>query len=417
MNTLTSFLQGAAYAASLALIVSIPGLALPLADSALGSVNRLIGGGVVLLWLLSVAAAGRLNRLSLFHLTAFAFALWYMVSWWWSVAPDETPFTTNLVEGVLISVLIWDIYRSGAQIEAAMQAFLLGGSISIGTMVSNFAQGQQARQWEKRFAATGFDPNDIALLLAIGIPMATYLVTRPSSPVLVRVLNFLYPLGAALAIVLSGSRGALLAALPAYLFYLIRVARLGRAWRAATVLVSAAACLSAAQFDLSAPLQRLATVTGSPNSDHFDGRSEIWQAGWKAFGDHPYLGIGGGAFQAATLGRTGQEIPLIAHNTYLSVLSELGPIGFLLFAALLGLVIRSALRSAAPMREMSLMALLVWAIGVSALSWEFRSQTWFLFGLVVAGAHTAAQAPPHPFRLGPWPALRAFIRSAGGTRP
>lgn len=400
MNSMTSLLQGAAYAASLALIMSIPGLFLPLGDSVLGSVNRLTGGGVVVLWLVSVAAAGRLSRLSLFHLAAFAFALWYMASWWWSVAPDETPFTANLVEGVAVSALIWDIYRTQARIEAAMQAFLFGGYLSIVTMVLNFASGQQARQWEKRFAATGFDPNDIALLLAIGVPMATYLVTRKSGPIFFRVLNFLYPIGAALAIVLSGSRGALLAALPAYLFYFVRMARLGPAWRVAVVLVLAGVAFGATQLDIGAPLQRLATVTGSSGDDHLDGRSEIWQAAWRAFGEHPYLGVGGGAFQAATLGRNGQEVALVAHNTYLSVLSELGPVGFLLFAVILTLVIRSALGQAAPMREMSLTALVVWAIGVSALSWEFRSQTWFLFGLIVAASPAVPPVPVQPiFRI------------------
>ena len=230
MRHLSHKLQSGAFYASLVLIGSIPGLFIPFEDQTLGSINRLIGGFVLLLWLLSVAATGRLRRLSLFHLLAIAFALWYVLSVTWSVAPDDTPFTANLVEGVLLSIMLWDIYRTRERLEAGMQAFLLGGFLSITTTVFNFLHGQQARHWEKRFAGSGFDPNDIALLLAIGIPMATYLATRRHSPPALRALNFAYPIGAALAIILSGSRGALLAAAPAYLFYVVRMARLSRAW-------------------------------------------------------------------------------------------------------------------------------------------------------------------------------------------
>ena len=397
MKNISYILQLAAYFTSLALIGGIPGLAMPLEDSALGSVNRLIGGLVMLLWLLSVVATGRLGRLHLFHLLAIAFALWYVLSVWWSVAPDETPFTTTLIEGVVLSVMIWDIYRTQERLEAAMQAFLLGGYVSVGMTAFNFAQGQQVRHWEQRFSGSGFDPNDIALLLAIGIPMATYLATRPHSPPLLRLLNLLYPLATALGIVLSGSRGALLAAAPAYLFFLVRMARLSRGWGIAMAVFLSAALLGATQLDLSAPLQRLGTVAESSGDDHLSGRSDIWQAGWNAFGAHPFLGVGGGAFSAATKGRNGQVLALIAHNTYLSVLTELGPIGFLLFLGLLVVVLKSALRQAPPMREMSLLALLVWGVGVFALSWEFRSQTWLLFGLVVAAGHSAPPALSRPF--------------------
>ena len=387
MRNISHLLRVAAYLASLALIAGIPGLALPLEDSALGSVNRLIGGLVTLLWLLSVVATGRLGRLHLFHLLAIAFALWYVISVWWSVAPDETPFTMNMIEGVTLSIMLWDIYRTQKRLEAAMQAFLLGGYVSVAMTAFNFAQGQQVRHWEQRFAGSGFDPNDIALLLAIGIPMATYLATRPTSPPVFRLLNLLYPVATALGIVLSGSRGALLAAAPAYGFYLLRMARLSRGWGVAMACILVAAVAGVAQLNLTAPLQRLGTVAESSGDDHLSGRSEIWQAGWNAFGEHPFLGVGGGAFSMATKGKNGQVLALIAHNTYLSVLTELGPIGFLLFLALLALVIRGALRQAPEMREMSLLALLVWAIGVSALSWEFRSQTWLLFGLIMAAGH------------------------------
>ncbi len=387
MNNLSQTLQRATYWASLVLIGSIPGLFIAFSDKTLGSINRLIGGFTILLWLLAAVSSGRFRRLRLFHFLAITFALWSTISVWWSVVPDDTPFPLNVPQGAALTVLLWDIYRTRNRVEAAMQAFLLGGYVSIVTTTFNFLHGDQARHWEKRFAGSGFDPNDIALLLAIGIPLAAYLTAGKTGPLFLRLLNFLYPVGAGLVIILTGSRGALIAAVPAYLFYLASVTRMGRVWRFAVCAVLLGAVVGATQLDLSEPLERLGTVTNSASDDHLSGRADLWHAGWIVYGEHPLLGIGGGAFGEATKPLAGLGQPLIAHNTYLSVLTELGPFGFLVFVAMLVTVVQSALRQPRAMCLASLAALLVWAIGVFALSWEFRSQTWFVFGLIVAADH------------------------------
>lgn len=384
-------LQNAAYWASLLLVASVPGLFMPLADTTLGSANRILGGCVVLLWVLSVIARGGIRRLHLVHWLAITFSTWYTLSVLWSVVPGDTPFPLNVGQGAALTVMLWDIYRTRARVDTALQAFLLGGYLSIITTAQNFLNGTQARHWEKRFAGSGFDPNDIALLLAIGIPMAVYLMTRRDRPVFLQVLNFFYPVATGFVIILTGSRGALLAAVPAYLFFLATVLRLGRAWRFAALAVVACAVLGATKLDLGEPVQRLASVASSSSDDHLSGRSEIWNAGWAAYGEHPLLGVGGGAFARATKKTNGQEQELIAHNTYLSVLTELGPVGFLLFLALLVAVWQSAPRQPQILRHACLLMLVVWGIGVFALSWEFRSQTWLLFALVVAAGQAEAQ--------------------------
>lgn len=419
MNNVTHILQRAAYWASLILIGSIPGLFIAFSDKTLGSINRLIGGLVVLLWVLAAISSGRFRRLRLFHFLAITFALWSTISVWWSVVPDDTPFPLNVPQGAALTFLLWDIYRTKARVEAGMQAFLLGGYISIVTTTYNFLHGDQARHWEKRFAGSGFDPNDIALLLAIGIPIAAYLAAERTRPLFLRLLNFLYPVGAGLVIILSGSRGALVAAVPAYLFYLATVARMGRGWRIAVCTVMLGAVIGATQMNLSEPLQRLGTVTNSASEDHLSGRADLWRAGWVVYGEHPLLGIGGGAFGEATKPLTGFGQALIAHNTYLSVLTELGPFGFLMFLGMLVTVVGGALRQPLPMRQASLLALLVWAIGVFALSWEFRSQTWFLFALIVCAGHcTESEGARDSQTLGPEPISASWPQAVaiGGRR-
>ena len=73
--------------------------------------------------------------------------------------------------------------------------------------------------------------------------------------------------------------------------------------------------------------------------------------------DHPIRGVGAGNFQVSSIhyllrpGRTGEDqliidTPKVPHNIYLQVLSELGIVGFTLFAVILASSLRCALLAA-----------------------------------------------------------------------
>ncbi len=74
----------------------------------------------------------------------------------------------------------------------------------------------------------------------------------------------------------------------------------------------------------------------------------------------------------------------VAHNTYLSVLVEEGLVGFVLFAAILWIVFRTAWRQPKWERRFWLTVLAVWAIGASTLTWEHRKTTWLFMTLIIA---------------------------------
>jgi O-antigen ligase len=133
------------------------------------------------------------------------------------------------------------------------------------------------------------------------------------------------------------------------------------------------------------------------------GRTDIWTVGWRMVEAHPLLGVGAGNFQTASIHyvlRPGSlprddlivERRLVAHNTYLHVLAELGVVGLALFLAIVVFSLRSALLAARHFArrgnlgmELLSRALLVSLVGILAadffVSGQFSKQLWLLIAL------------------------------------
>ncbi len=78
---------------------------------------------------------------------------------------------------------------------------------------------------------------------------------------------------------------------------------------------------------------RISTISAQVDSGDLNQRTAIWAAGLRAFAAHPVLGVGEGAYLQISDRQLGEGF--VAHNTFVSVLVELGIVGFLLFAAIL----------------------------------------------------------------------------------
>ena len=86
-----------------------------------------------------------------------------------------------------------------------MAAYVAGAAVASVLTILRFAQGLQT--YYRRYAATGFEPNDLGLTVALSIPLALYLALRGRGP-----LRWVWRGAVALAIaaiLLSASRTAL----------------------------------------------------------------------------------------------------------------------------------------------------------------------------------------------------------------
>ncbi|MDZ4802824.1 MAG: O-antigen ligase family protein [Bryobacteraceae bacterium] len=358
----------------------------------IGTVSRVLGsialvGGVV------AATLRRQVRLPNFALTlAGVFVLWSAATWFWSYYPEATVARSlTLLQLFLMAWLVWDLCRSAWQQRVLVGAFVLGAAVaSLGTF-ARYAMSQQT--YYKRYAAAGFDPNDLGLTVALAIPLALWLALRPGRMAWLWRVLVVVCCG---AVLLTASRTAMVCAMAAF-------AVVPLAWRESTpqarwsgvglllLLIAGAVGLAPKESR-----QRLATIRTEVTTGTLHNRTTIWKAGVQAWKLRRLTGVGAGAYPKAVEpligvpGVAGHEY--VAHNTFLSVLVETGVIGFVLFSAFVGVLLVFALIQRAPERALWLTVMLVWAIGVSTLTWEHRKAAWVLFALLMTGWSRAFRA-------------------------
>jgi len=126
--------------------------------------------------------------------------------------------------------------------------------------------------------------------------------------------------------------------------------------------------------------QRLGTTYTELTEGTLNNRTNNWLEGLESWAEHPLLGVGSNMYRSVnSLGK-------VAHNSFLSVLVEVGLIGFVLFGLILLIAISQAWRQPTWEKSFWLSLLLVWAIGASSLTWEHRKTTWLFLSLVTASA-------------------------------
>jgi O-antigen ligase len=258
-----------------------------------------------------------------------------------------------------------------------MRAYILGGYITIFSTVFNYITGQGISTYQAdRFAGAGTNANDLALILALGLPIAWYLAVTTSKDTrktFLTLICYAYVPAALFSISLTASRMALFATVPAFVYILATAKRLKPLYG---VLILAA-LIGSLPFIPQASIDRLGTTGTSLSTGDLGGRGRLWHASMGVFLEHPLLGIGSGVLSTAN------AIGAAAHNTFLSVMAELGLIGLIFFAGMLAIVTVQALKQAKSTSQLWITVLSIWAVGVFTLTWEYRKTTWLLFSFVV----------------------------------
>jgi len=384
----------------------------------LGQVTRVLGILTMLVGIVAVLEQGKLRRLTFGHVLVLAFVSYVSLSALWSIDVERsTLFIRTYVQVTWTAWLVWEFARDRECQTGLMNAYVAGGFVAVFLVLLDFSHARPLRHVEQRFSAQGFNPNDLAFALAIGLPLALYQASRPGH-LGRRALCWAYLPVCTLGVALTGSRGGMVVGIAGIALcapLLFRPARLQTT--VAALALALAGAFFAARVVPEATIARLFSARAEVAGGDLNGREEIWREAWRSVPERPLLGAGVGAFVATDTAR------LSAHNTYLNLLVEDGIVGALLFLGILAYIFAAAMRVEGSEKVLWLAVLTSWAIGVTVAAWEAARPTWFLLAMALAAANrpgkglvqpsvAPSEAPAPGARGGAWLPGRAFLASA-----
>jgi O-antigen ligase len=346
--------------------------------------SHLIGAAAGVAGLLACLIERRIRKPGTLHYLLSALVVWSALTYFWSVAPELSAIrASSYVQLLLMIWLIWEFASTERRQLALLQGFVLGSYVSSFSIIYSFltGTGDNLGLVEGRYSASGFNENEIGIILALSLGMSCYLWAKNSGPSLVWLLHL--PI-CVFAICLTGSRGSFIAAIIALLTIPLSFGSLSRSQKRFSLLALILVIVSGIGFLPRATWSRIGTIRSEVSEGTLTKRTYIWDAGLDVYREHSLLGVGAGAFGVSVYSKL--DIPYVAHNSYLSVLVELGAVGAVLFTTFLVGLFWSAAQLPKLESRVWIVLLLTWAVAVFSVTWEHRKPTWFLFGLLIAQA-------------------------------
>jgi len=354
--------------------------------TSLGSVARIMGLVMSAFWLITILIDGRFRIPHPFHVLVLLLFLWNFVSVFWSPNVDDTVQRIKTYSQIFILMLIyWEMFQKPEDLAAGLQAYIYGTYVLIASTIYNYIKGNVAVEYEGRYSATGVNAVDLTLILMLGLPVALHLFFKAglnNKGILTKLVNLAYIPLSLFAIILTGSRTSLIAVIP-FGLYLVGTHQIKSSRKVLIFSILIISLLILIPFIPRSVTARLSTLVASIEAGDLGGRGGLWWQTILVFSNHPFIGLGSGALDSV--------IGSAAHNTFLSIATETGFIGFVLFVAILVIVFFQALKIPNGDSGLWVAVFLTWVIGVSSLSWEFRKLTWLLLNFIVIESNFVGQ--------------------------
>jgi O-antigen ligase len=385
-----------------ALVVSIP-VENQLLIPGIGFVGRLLGIGVAAVWGLHALATGRVRKFERFHLATLALVTWCFASVLWSSDQSVTlQYVLTMAQLLVLTLVVWDVAATFDRVSSLLQAFVLGASIGVMQILSVFVRSGVTGFFRSRAAVAGFNPNDVALIFALALPMAWFLAATTSSK-WVKALNYAYVAGACMAIPLTGSRSGVGAGLALLLVGAVRAISQRSVKVLGWALVAVAVVIGVSRSLPTFTLDRLQQGIPLVESGNFSARGAIWAEALHVGWEHPIGGVGAGAFAVVdplyrTCDRSAYSLVqgtkqfctgAPAHDVFISQFVELGFVGLLLFGWVVWTVLKAIPGQPRGRSWLWAECLVVWFVGALLNPWELNKSAWLVFVLIAASGSLA----------------------------
>ena len=351
------------------------------------SITRTIGIGAAGVWILSLFFEKKIRKPHRMYFFALLFVIWNLMNVYWTKDMDITiQRIKTYTQLILFSFVIWDMVNTPREFRTVMQFFVLGSYVSIFSLFVNFFNDQEAYAYSSRFTGAQLNANDLGVILAMSLPMAWFLIIGNGKPKInvQSLVNILFIPAAFVAIILTGSRTALLVSIPFALYLTYTLLHSNPKVLVAVLSVQLVLFLVVFPLVPTATLQRLGTIGDSISEADLGGRVGLWYRSLESFTHHPLLGTGSGSNKSV--------IGAVSHNTFISVLSEQGVIGFSIFVLFLLSALTALLEKRNEFSGLMAVVLLIWFLSVNTLTWEYHKVTWLLMTFTIIAMNIQPEA-------------------------
>jgi O-antigen ligase len=368
------------------------------------SFSKLLGGLLFVSWLAVMTTGQRISvdrRIVRWSVGLLAGLIaWTLLSATWAEVPGVSisvafRYALNAVLFIIVLTAITD----RRDVMRLIGAYVAGAGIA--ALYGIAAPGRYEADFG-RLESAALDPNQLAALLVPALIICVFAAIGLRRQPAIRLVAVGIGTICGLTILLTVSRGGLIAAVVA----LIAGSLVAGRWRWRMLLVATTVAASGfiyfAGFASDAAVSHLQSTTQG-DARVQEGRVTIWQVAWRMAEQNAVIGVGGGNFSESSrhyLLQPGSaprsdliiDAPAVVHNTYLETLTELGAIGLGLFTGLIALCLGSLWRAAGLFRrladaEMELLsrALLAGLTGILVASFfisnEYAKSLWLLLSL------------------------------------
>jgi O-Antigen ligase len=219
------------------------------------------------------------------------------------------------LRGVTYALVALTLFQAVNGIVQFHTGFGIGGVVPI--EVQSLLVNDESDGEVRRIRGTGIfnDPNDLALTLVVAVPFLAGPLFRRITPLQVRTLAAFLLVPIVVALYYTNSRGGMLGLAAALLPYSYR--RFGK-------LAGAIAVVAGLALLVALGPSRMANLDASESSAQ--GRVQSWAEGLQMFKSHPVFGVG--------FGRYTDFNRLVAHNSFVHTLGELGFLGTFAFVGM-----------------------------------------------------------------------------------
>jgi O-antigen ligase len=309
---------------------------------------KAVGAALTLVWLFEVAS-NRKDTPMLFRshphysLVVVFLVIWTVASSLW--ASDHRLALTSgagsalrLAQGVLLLFIAFTALRERRHVWWLVWAFLAGATFAAAIgLVGVYGVSESVN--DSRLSGGFDDPNELAAVLVPAIVLCAFAFTASRG----RPIRWLYAGLAPLLLYAFAQTDSQAGIVALAVALLLAVVFAGRARPQAIVVVAAFLLCATVYYTFVTEPVALETIGSQSN---IAARESLWRVAAQTVRDHPVGGVGAGNFVVAEPQYAAQSInlpradlvvrPELVHNSYLQVIAELGIVGLLAFAAVIG---------------------------------------------------------------------------------